>query len=108
MAFTAFHNINTATDGVETQLIAYGEKANNVKSVLLTNIDNAAITASLYLQDFATGTKYYILYSVSLPVGASLLLDSDDMLKFNNSSTGYSLNLTMGSASDLINVLISR
>jgi len=108
MAFTPFHNINTATDGKEIQLVDYGDNANNIKSILLTNIDDDAITASLYLQDFATGTKYYILYSVSLPVGASLLLDSDDMLKFNNSSTGYSLNLTMGSASDLINVLISR
>jgi len=107
MAFTAFHNINTATDGVDIQLINYGENASNIKSILLTNIDNAAITASLYLQDFTTGTKYYLLYQVSLPVGASLLLDSDDMLKFNNSSTGFSLNLTMGSASDLINVLMS-
>ena len=108
MAFTPFHNINTATDGKEIQLVDHGDNANNIKSILLTNIDDDAITASLYLQDFATGTKYYILYSVSLPVGASLLLDSNDMLKFNNSSTGYSLNLTMGSASDLINVLISR
>ena len=106
MAFTAFHNINTATDGTDIQLINYGERV-SLKSLLLTNIDNAALTASLYLQDFTTGTKYYLLYQVSLPVGASLLLDSDDMLKFNNSSTGFSLNLTMGSASDLINVLMS-
>jgi len=106
MAFTAFHNINTATDGTDVQLINYGERV-SLKSLLLTNIDSAAITASLYLQDFSTGTKYYLLYEVSLPVGASLLLDSDDMLKFNNSSTGFSLNLTMGSTSDLINVLMS-
>ena len=106
MAFTAFHNINTANDGVDVQLINYGERV-SLKSLLLTNIDNASITASLYLQDFSTGTKYYLLYEVSLPVGASLLLDSDDMLKFNNSSTGFSLNLTMGSTSDLINVLMS-
>ena len=107
MAFTAFHNINTATDGTDVQLINYGERV-SLKSLLLTNIDSAAITASLYLQDFSTGTKYYLLYEVSLPVGASLLLDSDDMLKFNNISTGFSLNLTMGSTSDLINVLIKR
>ena len=106
MAFTAFHNINTATDGTDVQLINYGERV-SLKSLLLTNIDSADITASLYLQDFSTGTKYYLLYEVSLPVGASLLLDSDDMLKFNNSSTGFSLNLTMGSTSDLINVLMS-
>ena len=108
MAFIPFHNINTATSGKEVQLVDYGDNASNIKSILLTNIDTDAVTASLYLQDFATGTKYYILYSVSLPVGASLLLDSDDMLKFNNSSSGYSLNLTMGSTSDLINVLINR
>ena len=106
MAFTAFHSINSATDGTDIQLINYGERV-SLKSLLLTNIDSAAITASLYLQDFSTGTKYYLLYEVSLPVGASLLLDSDDMLKFNNSSTGFSLNLTMGSTSDLINVLMS-
>ena len=26
MAFTAFHNINTATDGTDIQLINYGER----------------------------------------------------------------------------------
>jgi hypothetical protein len=36
------------------------------------------------------------------------LLDSDDMLGFNNSLSGYSLNISMGSATDLINVLIRR
>lgn len=108
MAFIPFHNINTATDGTEVQLVDYGDNASNIKSILLTNIDSADITASLYLQDFTTGTKYYIIYSVELPVGGSLLLDSDDMLKFNNGSEGYSLNLTMGSTSDLINVLISK
>ena len=108
MAFTPFHNINTATDGKEIQLVDYGDNANNIKSILLTNIDDDAITASLYLQDFATGTKYYIIYGVSLPVGASLLLDNNDILKFNNNPEGYSLNLTMGSTSDLINVLISK
>ena len=108
MAFIPFHNINTATSGKEVQLVDYCDNASNIKSILLTNIDTDAVTASLYLQDFATGTKYYIIYGVSLPVGTSLLLDSDDMLKFNNGPEGYSLNLTMGSTSDLINVLISK
>ena len=108
MAFIPFHNINTATSGKEVQLVDYGDNASNIKSILLTNIDTDAVTASLYLQDFATGTKYYIIYGVSLPVGTSLLLDSDDMLKFNNSPEGYSLNLQSGSTSDLINVLISK
>ena len=107
MAFTPYHNINTATDGVNVELIPNGENINSLKSILLTNIDSAAITASLYIQDSSTGTKYYFLYNTSLPVGASLLLDSD-ILNFDNSFSGYSLNLAMGSASDLINVLIKR
>ena len=108
MAFTAYHNINTATDGVNVELIPLGENISSIKSILLTNIDSAAITADLYIQGSSSDTKYYFLYNTSLPVGASLLLDSNDMLGFNNSLSGYSLNLTMGSASDLINVLIKR
>tara|TARA_R100001509_G_C4695807_1_gene158373 strand:+ start:36 stop:362 length:327 start_codon:yes stop_codon:yes gene_type:complete len=108
MAFTPFHNINTATDGQEVQLIALGDTITPLKSILLTNIDSAAITASLYIQDSATGTKYYLLYEVSLPVGASLLLDNEDMLSFNNRPGGYTLNILLGSTSDLINVLIKN
>jgi len=107
MAFTPYHNINTATDGVNVELIPNGENINSLKSILLTNIDSAAITASLYIQDSSTSTKYYFLYNTSLPVGASLLLDGN-ILNFDNSFSGYSLNLAMGSASDLINVLIKR
>ena len=108
MAFTAYHNINTATDGINVELIPLGENISSIKSILLTNIDSAAITADLYIQGSSSDTKYYFLYNTSLPVGASLLLDSNDMLGFNNSLSGYSLNLTMGSASDLISILIKR
>ena len=108
MAFTPFHNINSATDGQEVELIAVGDNASSVKSILLTNVDSAAITVDLFIQDSSTNTRYHLLYNVSLPVGASLLLDNDDMLAFNNSTTGLSLNLKLGSASDLINVLIKR
>ena len=108
MAFTAYHDINTATDGINVELIPLGENISSIKSILLTNVDSAAITASLYLQGSSANTKYYFLYGVSLPTGVSLLLDSNDMLGFNNNLSGYSLNLTMGSTSDLINVLIKR
>jgi len=108
MAFTPYHNINTATDGVNVELIPLGENISSIKSILLTNIDSAAITADLYIQGSSSDTKYYFLYNTSLPVGASLLLDSNDMLGFNNSLSGYSLNLTMGSTSDLISILIKR
>jgi hypothetical protein len=108
MAFKAYHNINTATDGVDVELVPVGSNAYSIKSILLTNVDSADITDDLYIQDSSTGDKHYMLYGTSLPVGASLLLDSDDMLGFNNSLSGYSLNISMGSATDLINVLIRR
>ena len=102
MAFTPFHNINSATDGQEVELVAVGDNANNIKSILLTNVDTAAITVDLFLQEDLTNVRYHLLYNVSLPLGASLLLDND------NKSEGFSLNLKLGSTSDLINVLIKR
>ena len=108
MAFTALHNIDSSTDGQEVELIARGENAGNLKSILLTNVDSAAITVDLYIFDASTNTKYHLLFGVSLPVGASLLLDNNNILSFNNTSNGFSLNLKLGSASDLINVLIKK
>ena len=108
MAFTPFHNINSATDGQEVELIAVGDNASSVKSILLTNVDTAAITVDLYIYDASTDTRYHLLFGTSLPVGASLLLDSNDMLAFNNSVNSFSLNIKLGSTSDLINVLIKR
>tara|TARA_Y100000401_G_C8324989_1_gene227643 strand:+ start:248 stop:574 length:327 start_codon:yes stop_codon:yes gene_type:complete len=108
MAFTAFHNINSATDGQEIELVEPGDNASNIKSIVLTNIDTAAITASLFIYDSDTNTKYYLLYEVSLPLGATLLLDNEKMLSFNNEFGGFGLRLELGSASDLINVLIKK
>ena len=106
MAFKRFHSINSATDGTEVELVAAGDTKSKITSVLLTNIDTADITASLYLLEQSTGTRYYIIYNVSLPVGASLLIDDKDVLDYDTAVNGYSLNLTLGSTSDLINVLI--
>tara|TARA_R110002020_G_scaffold336371_1_gene551569 strand:+ start:343 stop:669 length:327 start_codon:yes stop_codon:yes gene_type:complete len=108
MAFTALHNISSATDGQEVELIAVGDNANNIKSILLTNVDTAAITVDLYIYDSSTDTRYHLLFGTSLPVGASLLLDNSNMLAFNNTLSGFSLNLKLGSTSDLINVLIKK
>ena len=108
MAFTALHNIDSSTDGQEVELLAPGDNASNIKSILLTNVDTAAITVDLYIFDDSTNTRYHLLFGVSLPVGASLLLDNGNMLSFDNSARGFSLNLKLGSASDLINVLIKK
>jgi len=108
MAFVPFHSIDSSSDGTEIELIAAGENVSSVKSVLLTNTDDGDLNVSLYIQDSQTGNKYYMLYLVLLPQASSLLLDSNDMLAFNNSSTGYSLNLGTGTASDKVDVLIKK
>jgi hypothetical protein len=107
MAFKAHHSINTAADGVNIRLIETGENVNNIKSILLTNTDSNEVQVDLYIQD-SDDVKYHLLYNMKIPIGVSLLLDSDDMLSFNNTSTGYSLNLTTNGATDLIDVLIKK
>ena len=108
MAFVPFHSIDSSTDGTEIELIAAGENVSSIKSVLLTNTDSHDLNVSLYIQDSKTGNKFFMLHLVSLPQKMSLLLDSNDMLAFNNTVGGFSLNLKLGSTSDLINILIKR
>jgi len=108
MAFVPFHSIDSSTDGTEIELIAAGENVSSIKSVLLTNTDSHDLNVSLYVQDSQTGNKFFMLHLVSLPQAMSLLLDSNDMLAFNNSSSGFSLNLGLGGATDTIDVLIKK
>ena len=107
MSFTPFHSIDTSVVGTNVELIAIGSNVNNIKSILITNTDTSALTISLFLQD-TTGDKYHILYQVSVPASVSLHLDSDDMLAFNNSPSGYSLNISTSTTSDTLDVLIKK
>ena len=51
MAFSRFHNI-TGSTGVDVQLLAAGDGASSVKSIMLTNIHATAdATVTLFIQD---------------------------------------------------------
>ena len=105
MAFTPYHKI-TGSTGETIQLIAPGDGANNIKSIMIANIHATAdATVSLYI--FQGTTKYYIISTVAIPSDTSLLLDDSNTLSFNNSAAGYGLGLTVGS-SDTIDVLINK
>ena len=105
MAFTPYHKI-TGSTGETIQLIAPGDGANNIKSIMIANIHATAdATVSLYI--FKGTTKYYIISTVAIPSDTSLLLDDSNTLSFNNSAAGYGLGLTVGS-SDTIDVLINK
>ena len=108
---TLHHNIS----GELTQeLLAPGDNAGNVKSIMLTNIhasNDATISLSIVkLSDSSAlnaSETYYLLHTIAIPADTSLLLDNSDILTFNNSVNGYSLFLTVGS-SDTVNVIIKK
>jgi hypothetical protein len=110
MAFTAYHNI-TGSTGVTVELIAPGENAGTIRSIMVANTHATAdATVSLFIQDDPTGAAtntFYIISTVAIPSDTSLLLDNSSVLSFDNSSNGYGLYLTVGS-SDTLDVMINR
>ena len=111
MAFTPYYNI-TGSTGITVELLAPGDQADSIKSILLTNVHATAdATVSLFIQKLsasATASKtYYLLSTIAIPSDTVLLLDDNDMLAFDNSASGYGLYITVGS-SDTVDVLISR
>ena len=110
MAFTPYHNI-TGSTGVDVELIAPGENAGTIKSIIITNTHATAdATVSLFIQDSPTAaaaSTFKILSTVAVPSDTSLLLDNSSVLSFDNSSNGYGLYLTVGS-SDTLDVMINR
>ena len=113
MAFTAYHNI-TGSSGIHVELLAPGDNAGNIKSIMLTNTHisaNATISLSVVkLSDYSVrnaSETYYILSNIIIPFSASLLLDNSDILSFDNSINGYSLFITVGST-DTIDVIIKK
>jgi len=86
---TRHHNIS----GELTQeLLASGDNV-SVSSISLTNVDSSATTVDsvvdLYIEKQLLG-KFYLLKSVSIPVGATLILDGDDF-RFNNKTNQFGL-----------------
>ena len=104
MAIT-HHNIS----GELTQeLLAAGDGV-NVRSISLANIHaSTTCTVDLYIEKQLTG-KFYILKSLQLPVGATLILEGNDV-NFNNRTREFGLyiKLTQGaSETPTVDVIIS-
>ena len=78
------HNI---TGELTKELLAAGDNT-NVSSISLTNI-HASIkcTVDLYIEKTLTG-KFYLLKSISLPIGVTLF---HDIVSFNNFSGEFGL-----------------
>ena len=76
MAFTAYHNI-TGSTGVDIELLAPGDNASNIKSIVIANTHATAdATVSLFIQDdptAATTSTFYMFKTVAIPSATSLL-----------------------------------
>tara|TARA_R100001377_G_scaffold61732_1_gene37693 strand:- start:552 stop:902 length:351 start_codon:yes stop_codon:yes gene_type:complete len=112
MAFTPYHNVLGET-GVHVQLLAPGDNAGDIKSISLANVHATAdATVSLSIARLSSSSSlnasetYYLLSTVAIPSDTTLLLDNSSMLSFDNSVSGYSLFITVGS-SDTVDVAIS-
>ena len=99
------HNIS----GELTQeLLAVGDGV-NVTSISLVNIHaSTTCTVDLYIEKQLTG-KFYIMKSLQLPVGSTLVLEGNDV-KFSNKANQFGLyiKLTKGaSETPTVDVIIS-
>ena len=101
----SYHNIS----GELTQeLLAAGDGV-NVRSISLANIHaSTTCTVDLYIEKKLTG-KFYIMKSLQLPVGSTLVLEGNDV-KFSNKANQFGLyiKLTQGaSETPTVDVIIS-
>ena len=99
------HNIS----GELTQELLAAGDAYSVSSISLVNVHaSTTCTVDLYIEKNLTG-KFYMMKSMALPVGVTLILEKGD-LKFNNNSGQFGLfiKLTKGaSETPVVDVIIS-
>jgi len=108
MAFQNFYNIDTSTDGTVVTLIQQGQNVGNLKSIIITSYSTASKDITLFYQNDTEAVPYYLIYKQPFPIGGTLLLDSDDMIGFNNSSSGYSLYFQAYDATTKATVILKR
>lgn len=104
---TKHHNIS----GELTQeLLASGDGI-NVTSISLANLHaSTACNVDLYMEKSLTG-KFYIIKSLLLPVGATLILNGNDV-KFKNKANQFGLyiklnKIEVGDDSPAVDVIIN-
>ena len=104
---TRYYNV-TGSTGVDVELLAPNSGVGDIRSISIANVHNSAVgTVNLFIQDNSSSTApstYYIMKTVSIPSGATLVIDDISVLSFNKIK--YGLYITVGS-SDTLDVMIS-
>jgi len=104
---TRYYNV-TGSTGVDVELLAPNSGVGGVRSISIANVHAANTgTVNLFIQDNSSSTApstYYIMKTVSIPSGVTLVVDDVSILSF--SKIKYGLYMTVGS-SDTLDVMIN-
>tara|TARA_R110002012_G_scaffold214475_2_gene385559 strand:+ start:388 stop:684 length:297 start_codon:yes stop_codon:yes gene_type:complete len=97
----AFNTQNISND---TATKVTGASINSLKSILLCNIHSSSINVDLYIQNTTDNQVYYILKSVDMPVGATLLVEDKELIYDRHF---YDLYVKSSNASGYISIIIN-
>ena len=107
MAATLLHNI---TSVLTKNLLAAGDKVNNISSITIANVDSSNdAEVDLFLN--RGDDNFYILKNVLIPNKSTLVLGPEDNISFNNNDSGFSMRIQVddgNSSAAPVDVIIKR
>ncbi len=86
---------SSISSGLTKNLLAVGDDVNSVKYISIANTATDSAFVNLFLNK--SGSDYYLLYKKKITVGSTLVLNKDDNISFDNSTTGFSLRIKLDS-----------
>mgnify|MGYP003317562569 CR=1 FL=1 len=86
-----YHNV-TGSTGLDVELIAAGLNVASIGSIAITNT-SSSVEASVSIKLFkdSDGSTFQMISNVAIPVGTTLILDDQSLLRFDNSRRGFGL-----------------
>ena len=84
-----YHNV-TGSTGTDVELIAAGANVGQIGSITNTSTSVEA-SAGLKLYRDSDGSTFQMIAKVTIPVGVTLLIDDQALLRFDNSRRGFGL-----------------
>jgi hypothetical protein len=107
VAATLLHNI---TSVLTKNLLAAGDKVNNISSITIANVDSSNdAEVDLFLN--RGDDNFYILKNVLIPNKSTLVLGPEDNISFNNNANGFSMRIQVddgSSSAAAVDVIIKR
>jgi len=86
-----YHNV-TGSTGTDVELIAAGTNVGQIESIAITNTSTSVeASAGLKLYKDSDGSTFQMIAKVTIPVGVTLLIDDQALLRFDNSRRGFGL-----------------